>query len=89
MLSRQPFERRILIAFVLMTVVVSGLFSQGIVIVVHFIEESLVSDEMRRELQQAHEDIEQGRALRLDTETRFFASGFSGYTIPELFSGLD
>lgn len=43
MLSKQPFQRRILIAFVLMTVMVSGLFSLSIDGVVHFIEEHLVS----------------------------------------------
>ena len=58
MLSKQPFERRILIAFVLMTVMVSGLFSLSIVGVVHFIEEHLVSQEMSRELGETlNEDI--------------------------------
>jgi len=41
MLSKQPFERRILIAFILMTTVVSGLFSLSIVGVVHFIGRAL------------------------------------------------
>ena len=62
--SKQPFERRILIAFVLMTVMVSGLFSLRIVGVVHFIEEHLVSQEMNRELGETlNEDIRQGRRL--------------------------
>ena len=46
MASKQPFARRILIAFVLMTTLVSGLFSLSIVAVVHFIEEHLVSQEL-------------------------------------------
>ena len=37
MVSKQPFARRILLAFVLMTVMVSGIFSIGIVAVVHFV----------------------------------------------------
>ncbi|MDH1263346.1 HAMP domain-containing sensor histidine kinase [Pseudomonas sp. GD03944] len=89
MASKQPFARRILIAFVLMTVVVSGLFSLSIVAVVHFIEEHLVSEEMDRELNQIlHDDVEQGRAPRLDASTRFFASNQPQQAIPEQFAQL-
>lgn len=90
MASKQPFARRILIAFVLMTVVVSGLFSLSIVAVVHFIEAHLVSEEMSRELSQVlHDDIRQGRSPRLDASTRFFASDYPQYAIPEQFAGLE
>ena len=44
MSSKQPFARRIVIAFVLLTVLVSGAFSLSIVAVVHFIEQRLVSE---------------------------------------------
>lgn len=89
MLAKQPFERRILIAFVLMTVIVSGLFSLSIVAVVHFIEEHLVSQEMSRELDETlREDISQGRAPRLDSTTRFFSSDHTEYAIPAEYKGL-
>lgn len=89
MLSRQPFERRILIAFMLMTVLVSGTFSLGIVAVVHFVEEHLMSEEMGRELNETlREDIRQGRPPRLDASTRFFASDNPDYAIPEQYQGL-
>ncbi|AVO55445.1 HAMP domain-containing sensor histidine kinase [Ectopseudomonas mendocina] len=89
MLSKQPFQRRILIAFVLMTVMVSGLFSLSIVGVVHFIEEHLVSQEMSRELGETlNEDIRQGRPPRLDSSTQFFSSYHDQYLIPEQYSGL-
>ncbi|MGG2397030.1 sensor histidine kinase [Pseudomonas sp. SH1-B] len=89
MLAKQPFERRILIAFVLMTVMVSGLFSLSIVAVVHFIEEHLVSQEMSRELGETlNEDIRQGRAPRLDSSTRFFSSSHPDYAIPTEYDGL-
>jgi len=89
MLSKQPFQRRILIAFVLMTVMVSGLFSLSIVGVVHFIEEHLVSQEMSRELGETlNEDIRQGRPPRLDSSTQFFSSYHAEYLIPEQYSGL-
>ncbi|MBX9764925.1 MAG: HAMP domain-containing histidine kinase [Pseudomonadaceae bacterium] len=89
MVSKQPFARRILIAFVLMTTLVSGLFSLSIVAVVHFIEEDLVSDELDRELSKVLlEDIQQGRPPRLDSMTRFFSSEHAHYKIPEQFSDL-
>ena len=63
MSSKQPFARRIVIAFVLLTVLVSGAFSLSIVAVVHFIEQRLVSEEMHRELNGVlHEDLKNGRA---------------------------
>lgn len=89
MVSKQPFSRRILIAFVLMTVLVSGLFSLSIVAVVHVIEEHLVSEELNRELNTVlHEDIKHGISPRLDTSTRFFASDLPDYPIPEQYAGL-
>lgn len=89
MLSKQPFERRILIAFVLMTVMVSGLFSLSIVGVVHFIEEHLVSQEMSRELGETlNEDIRQDRPPRLDSSTQFFSSYHDQYLIPQQYAGL-
>jgi len=90
MVSKQPFARRILLAFVLMTVMVSGTFSIGIVAVVHFVEEHLVSEELQRELNTVlHHDINRGRPPRLDSSTRFFASGHSEYAIPEQYANLE
>lgn len=90
MTAKQPFARRILIAFVLMTTLVSGLFSISIVVIVHFIEERLVSDEMDRELNQVlYTDLEQGLPPRLDASTHFFASNLPEFPIPERFSGLE
>lgn len=89
MLSKQPFARRILIAFVLMTVLVSGLFSLSIVAVVHFIEEHLVSQELRRQLDTVlHEDLAHGRPPRLDSSTRLYASNLPAYAIAPQFAEL-
>jgi signal transduction histidine kinase len=89
MASKQPFARRILIAFVLMTTLVSGLFSLSIVAVVHLIEQYLVAEEMNRELGKVlKEDINQGKPPRLDSATQFFSSDQPQYAIPKLFSGL-
>lgn len=89
MASKQPFARRILIAFVLMTVLVSGVFSLSIVAVVHVIEEHLVSEELNRELNTVlHEDLKHGNPPRLDSNTQFFASNLPEYAIPQQYAGL-
>lgn len=89
MLARQPFARRIVIAFTLMTLVVSGIFSLSIVGIVHFIEEHLVSEELGHELDTVlHTDIKGGQPPRLAANTRFYASDIPGYAIPELLRDL-
>lgn len=89
-MQRQPLARRIVIAFTLMTLLVSGVFSLGIVGIVHFIEEQLVSEELGRELDTIlQEDLPEGRAPRLDSRTRFFASNIPGYAIPPALDDLD
>lgn len=90
MLARQPFARRIVIAFVVMTALVSGVFSLSIVALVHLIEEHLVSEELRRELDVLlHEDLRNGRPPRLDAATRFYASDRPEYAIPPEYEGLE
>ena len=88
MASRQPFARRIVIAFVLMTVLVSGVFSLSIVAVVHFIEKRLVSEEMHRELYEVLREDYKHVPPRLDAKTRFYASNAPKYAIPERYDGL-
>lgn len=90
MTSKQPFARRIIIAFVLMTVLVSGAFSLGVIAIIHFIEQRLVSEEMHRELDGVlHEDLRYGRPPRLDAKTRFYASNLPVYAIPARYDGLE
>lgn len=85
--NKQPLERRIIIAFTLMTLLVSGTFSLGIVAIVHFIEEHLVSQELDRQLHTVvHEDLRNGRSPRLDSETHFYASNLKAFTIPTQFN---
>ncbi|MGB7387933.1 sensor histidine kinase [Pseudomonas neustonica] len=90
MTSKQPLVRRIIIAFILMTLVVSGGFSLGIVAIVHFIEEHLVTQEMSEELDSIlQKDLAKGIPPRLDLKTQLFASHMPGYEIPKNFIGLD
>lgn len=81
--SRQPLARRIRTAFVLMTALVSGLFSLGIVASVHFVEAHIVSRSLGQELDGLlQQGIRMGHSPRLDASTRFFSSAFEGYAIP-------
>ncbi|WP_339842296.1 HAMP domain-containing sensor histidine kinase [uncultured Halopseudomonas sp.] len=90
MKTKHPLVRRIIIAFTLMTLIVSGGFSLGIVAIVHFIEEHLVTQGMAEELDSIlHKDLAQGLPPRLDAKTRLFASHIPGYEIPASFIGLD
>ncbi|WP_271412087.1 sensor histidine kinase [Pseudomonas sp. Q1-7] len=87
--AKQPLERRIIFAFVLMTLIVSGTFSLGIVAIVHFIEEHLVSEELGRELDFAiHEELALDAAARIDAATRFFSSHAGQAALPPRFTGL-
>ncbi len=89
MLAKQPLARRIVIAFTLMTLVVSGAFALGIVGVVHFIEEQLVTEELSRHLDIVlNEDLPKGRTPQLDTSTHFFASHLPEHPMPKAFAGL-
>ncbi|MFZ6044878.1 sensor histidine kinase [Pseudomonas sp. CR3202] len=87
--NKQPLERRIIFAFVLMTLIVSGTFSLGIVAIVHFIEEHLVSEELGRELDFAiNEELKLEQATQIDANTRFFSSHTGQMAVPPRFSGL-
>lgn len=90
MLAKQPLARRIVIAFTLMTLVVSGAFALGIVGVVHFIEEQLVTEELSRDLDIVlNEDLPKGRTPQLDTSTHFFASHMPEHPMPKFAVELD
>jgi len=89
MQRKQPFRRRILIAFATMTILVSGVFSLSIVAIVHLIEEHLVSAELALELGVVvQQDLKSGQAPRLDSRTRFFASNYPQYAIPQRYADL-
>ncbi|KAF0803118.1 sensor histidine kinase ColS [Alcanivorax xiamenensis] len=77
--SRQPFVRRLVIAFTVMTLVVSGLFSFGIFFSVHFVEQHLMSEEMGRKLDAILSDDSRSHASpRPDFKTRFYSDAGDG-----------
>lgn len=87
---KQSLARRILIAFVLMTALVGGTFSMGIIEVVHVIEEQLISRDLNNELNRVlTQNIYQGKVPALDSDTRFYSSDSSTpYAIPESLANL-
>ena len=89
MLAKQPFARRIVIAFTLMTLLVSGMFSLGIVAVVYSIESQLVTEDMGREMDTVlHEDLPSGQPPRLDARTLFFSTALPEHPLPDGFAAL-
>ncbi|MHB9798064.1 sensor histidine kinase [Pseudomonas sp. MT3] len=88
---KQSLSRRIVFAFVLMTAAVGGLFSVGIVGVVHVVEERLISRDLGGELDRIlQEDLETGQTPKLDPGMRFFISDGQGvYAMPPALRRLD
>ena len=88
---KQSLSRRIVFAFVLMTAAVGGLFSVGIVGVVHIVEERLISRDLGGELDRIiNEDLGNGQAPKLDPGMRFFISdGQGSYAMPPALDQLD
>lgn len=87
--SRQPLHRRIILACTLLTLAVSGVFSLGIVAVVHFVEAHLVSQELRDELDSVMGNyLAEGLPPRLDARTSLYASHMPGYEIPSSYADL-
>ncbi|GHT96464.1 two-component sensor histidine kinase [Betaproteobacteria bacterium] len=81
--SPQPFARRIVLAFTLMTFVVSGVLSLCLVYVIHYIEQEILQRSMDNTLNRVlSQDFWQGQAPQLDIDTRFFAAGDAQYAIP-------
>lgn len=87
---RQSLARRIVIAFTLMTALVGGTFSLGIIEVVHLIEEQLISRDLNNELERIlYENLAKGRAPSLDSDTRFyFGEGTGPYALPAEYAKL-
>lgn len=71
---KSPLTQRIIISFVLLTMIVSGLFGFGVLVTVHFVENTLVTEDLSHELAQVLGDYRQGHPPQLDSDTQFFTS---------------
>jgi len=72
---RSRLSQRIILSVVLLTAIVSGLFAAGLIATIHFVEESLVTSELRSDFERVFEDYRRGRELRLDEGSAFFPAG--------------
>ena len=70
---RSPLTQRIIFSFVVLTAVVSGLFSFGIMAAIDIVEEDLVSAELNRKFPQIIGDYEQGEIPKLGLGTQFYS----------------
>ncbi|MDG9922018.1 MULTISPECIES: HAMP domain-containing sensor histidine kinase [unclassified Pseudomonas] len=84
-LSRQSLSRRIVIAFVLMTALVGGTFSFGIVETVHQVEERLISSELGGDLGRflKMESIDEWRHRPEPGQLFYFSDGHGEFALPE------
>ena len=78
MTARQSLSRRIVISFVLMTLVVAGLFSFSVVLSISFTEQSYASSSMARELDDILHALEKGLPFNLGQDMALYVRGSDG-----------
>lgn len=70
---KSPLTQRIIFSFVVLTAVVSGLFSFGIMAAIDIVEEDLVTAELNRKFPDIIGDYEQGQKPNLGLGTQFYS----------------
>lgn len=70
---KSPLSQRIIISFILLTTVVSGLFSFGIMAAINMVEKDLVTAELNRKFPNILVDYRHGQSPQLDMGTRFYS----------------
>lgn len=70
---KSPLTQRIIFSFVLLTVVVSGLFSFGIMAAIDIVEEDLVTAQLSRQFPNIVDEYEKGYNPKLDLGTQFYS----------------
>jgi signal transduction histidine kinase len=91
-IKKTALSRRIILSFVLLTTVISGLFSLGIVLVVHRVEEQLLSAELNRSLERLlYQSPTEDHMTTLNRETRFYSTTSHplSHPIPESLRDLE
>ncbi|MCL2075418.1 MAG: HAMP domain-containing histidine kinase [Betaproteobacteria bacterium] len=81
----QTLANRIVLAFTLMTLVVGGALSLGIVRSVHYAEKTILSHAFKETVARVAEDLRQGREPYLYEGMRIFIQGYSDHDIPLAF----
>lgn len=70
---KSPLSQRIIVSFVLLTTVVSGLFSFGIMASIDMVEEDLITAELNRKFRNILVDYRRGEIPHLDLGTKFYS----------------
>jgi signal transduction histidine kinase len=70
---KSPLSQRILISFVVLTIVVSGLFSFGLMAAIDIVKEDLITAEFNRRFPDLLVDYKQGKIPQPDLGTRFYS----------------
>ena len=70
---KSPLTQRIIFSFVVLTAVVSGLFSFGIMAAIDIVEEDLMTAELNRKFPDIVDDLEQGEMPNLGLGTQFYS----------------
>jgi len=85
---QQSLSRRIVASFVLMTLVVAGVFSLTVVLAVSYTEQNYASTTMGRTLDDILTALDKGRPFQLDEETLLFVGGPGGPALPQWLDGI-
>jgi hypothetical protein len=72
---KSSLSQRIILSFVLLTAVVSGVFSLALTATIDYVEESLSTAELQKDFTRVFEDYKKGGDLRLDEGSSFFTAG--------------
>jgi signal transduction histidine kinase len=72
---KSRLSQRIILSVVLLTTIVSGLFAMGLTATTHYVEKSLVTNELQKDFTRVFDDYQHGRELRLDEGAAFFPAG--------------
>lgn len=83
---KSPLSRRIIIAFVMLTALVSGLFAYGVYYAVESVEKNLTSIELQREFFVVLDDYHHNRTHSLDSGSLFYVGEKD---LPPVFRNLD
>ncbi|MDR1849805.1 MAG: HAMP domain-containing histidine kinase, partial [Zoogloeaceae bacterium] len=85
-MKRPTLARRVVMAFTLMSLVIGGALSLGIVGAVYYSEKAILSNSFERMVVRIAEDLRQGKEPHLDVDTRFFMQGNPEYEVPPAFA---
>ena len=89
MKARQPLRQRIVFAFVLMALLVSGAFSIGIVQIVHMVEEHLLSAGLQSELEAAMDALGTGRTYVTEKNVTLYTNATPALMPPPEFAQVN